>query len=414
MANVFLDRDDDTTLRVNHLVAKKSAQLQVEQAAEVAEVIGATSVQKRLLYIRDCFNKPSGHPPWSPGAASVGQARTVALTSVMVVAHMMLRNLKKECVANGIRHVVLKCIGWAEIAMKEAVVCCIVGQFCFPDEAMFIHVLDTAYALDTCRECDLRSQLIKAYHVVFGGLIKAFKSKASRDTDRRGRVRPRRDPKPGVQLLELVEINGLLAETMSHTTIPPQMTTTIMGEPRSIDLEQINKMMVKEVESLQRHCFDFDMRSFIKAQDPEATAPYNAGEMLKTFALHKDLLSLQRERICGVISVIAEGEFQKLEVTVDGPYNPGLQQRTLLATVPQLRDQYSAGLQQSLEEDITMNGGSLPFKQDDPEEDIKMNNGSLPYKQDDPSASSSSSHALVPALALEAPRRVKKQVRFNV
>ena len=357
MANVVLDMDDDVTLRVTYLVAKKSAQIQIEQAAEVAEVIGATSVQDRLLYIRDYFNKPFG-------AVSAGQVRTVALSEVMVVAHMMLRNLKKECTTNGMRTVALKCIKWAVIAVCEAVACCIVCQHCFPDEETYIHAVDTAYEFDTSRESELRSQLIKAYHHVFGGMIKAFKSKASRDTARRGRVRPRRSEKPGYQLLELMEINVLLHETMSHTTIPPQMTKTIMEEPRSINLDKLNKMMVKDVESMQHHCFD--MRSFIKQQDPQATKPYNAGQMLKTSAVYQPLLTIQRERLCGVIAVIAEGEFQKLEVAVDGQYSPGLQQGKFLVTVPQLRDQYSPGLQQSVDKDITMNVRSHPYKQDDP------------------------------------------------
>ena len=93
------------------------------------------------------------------------------------------------------------------------------------------------------------------------------------------------------------------------------------------------------------------MRSFIEElvdKKQLATAPYNAGSMLKSSAHFQPLLDIQRKRLCGGISVIAEGQFHKLEFAVHH------------------RDQYSPGLQEALMEDIKTNGSSLPYKQDDP------------------------------------------------
>ena len=311
MANATRSAEADPTLRIIWLVAKCSADLQLEQAAEAALQIGATSVVLRLGQAREALKHQQ-----LPGAPL---SPTVALGNELVRSHVIVRNLKKECASFGVRNVVLKNIKWAAIAMHEAVACCVVCEHHFPDEQTYIAALNLAYGFSPEeKEDDLRSQVIKAYHHVFGGTsTKAFSSKASRDTARRGRVRPRRPKKDEEDLALMIgsdaggddeAVEETLQETMTVAMIPPEMGSALLGEPRMIAEDVIREMLSRDVA-----CSSSSVSSLVLSRTQAWL--YDPGELLLSESRYDPLVAIQSARLISGkgIAIVTDGGIQRLE-----------------------------------------------------------------------------------------------------
>ena len=290
-------------LRIVHLVAKKSAVVQLQQVQEFADSLRLHSIAAKMEEILEVLQRRH---------LDTGG---VHLCDNLVVSHRKTRCLKKYCRDNFLNEMLLKCMKRAAIAMHEAVAACVVCEHRFPVEKEFIRNILVAYGEFSAEEKqgDLMAQLIKGYHQVFGHTAAAaFPSKSSLDNTRRGRVRPRR---PRTEVNTAGGDSGdqgvfdMLDETMNVTKIPPEEVYSVFGEPLVLEL---NSVMVPE-------CITASVSRLV----PCSSQPVlDSGELFLAESRYEPIELIQRARVtsgqsitiksdCGISyltdSAIAEG-----------------------------------------------------------------------------------------------------------
>ena len=255
------------------------------------------------------------------------------LSTTLVKAHSLVRGVKKQCQSwwpretwahpkfNFKAPTVLKCVQWATIAMHETVACCVVCALNMPLEDEFMKAIKACHP--EAEDDDCRSQVLKAYHHVYKGTsVKVFSSKASRDAALRGRVRPRRDKKTSkieedigdIDEIELIvedfsadEIDEMLTETMTVTVMPPEVRSTMMGEPFIIEISTKTEIMPSVAGLVFWPSLDFDPVTASEAAFPP-------GELFTREARCLALLQVQQARRCSapVVAVTDSDGVQRL------------------------------------------------------------------------------------------------------
>lgn len=299
------------TLRMAWLVAKASADEHLIQCTEAALAIQANSVVIVLKEAREALKHQQAEQMW--------RTQTVTLGRELVISHMMILWLKADAKRINLRWAVLKNIQWAAIAMNSAVACCVVLQNHFPQEQLFIDSLNTAYGWNPKKNYNFnRSQLLKAYHHIFGGTAtEAFKSKASKDTERRGHARP---PRLTTAVADDVDPNAAVAASIwwaeemgGDLSVPHCLSEALRLEPSVLPMSNVAEFMsggqpMPNVAGLVSTWVPTPLTPTQWLCDA-AARQRDAGEQLAASAQFEPLIAIQKERRCrtGIGTVYEKG-----------------------------------------------------------------------------------------------------------